>query len=151
MHLKLTLIVLCLSSVTAIAQTPTDTIQTYKRNAIYFELGGNAFIYSLNFDYKFARHVSGRIGASVAKYYGAYVLFPTMINYLVGSGNSRLELGAGLANWFSDNSYFMSGTATIGYRYQPLKGGFNFRIGFTPMIFHYGVRPWVGISLGHGF
>ena len=155
MH-KLTYIVLCLSSVTSIAQTQSDTIQTYKPNAIYVELGGNGFIYSLNFDHKFAQHASWRIGARVLPMRGgnlsnSFLLLPTMINYLAGSGNSRFELGAGLLHGFHSIGYFLSGTATIGYRYQPMKGGFNFRIGFTPLISGYGILPWVGISLGYGF
>lgn len=132
------------------------------RNSAYLELLGNTLIYSLNYDRKFTDHVSGRIGVMAL---GAMVV-PVMANYLAGSGNHRLELGAGpmlvLAGDVDvdtgedgeeeiEDSEFLLGTATFGYRYQPVYGGFVFRIGLTPIFTTGGGAPWAGISFGYAF
>jgi len=132
------------------------------RNAAYLELLGNALIYSLNYDRKLTDHVSGRVGVMAL---GALVV-PVMGNYLAGSGSHRLELGAGpmlvLAGEVDvdtgedgeeeiDGSSFLLGTATFGYRYQPLYGGLVFRIGITPIFSTEGAVPWAGVSFGYTF
>ncbi len=49
----------------------------------------------------------------------------------------------------------VAATFVLGYRYLPRDGGFNFGVGFTPMIGDGGFfpyfLPWGGISLGGGF
>lgn len=140
----------------------------FARNSIFIELGGNGILYSLNYDRKFTDHVSGRIGGmgfavrddDTDKRVGV-LLFPTMVNYLLGNGSSRLELGAGLLWGFAAGEVESYGsfsglglagvTTTVGYRLQPAKGGFNFRIGITPLITNEGFQPWGGLGFGFGF
>ncbi len=91
------------------------------------------------------------------------VVVPVMGNYLAGRGNHRLELGAGpllvLAGQVEagedeenlEDAGFLLGTATFGYRYQPVMGGFVFRIGITPIFARGGGIPWAGVSFGYAF
>ncbi len=74
-------------------------------------------------------------------------VIPLTVNYFYGSGNSKLELGLGMT--YSPTSRFQIPgiltqeeitvdtkitffTAVIAYRYQPVNGGLNFRIGIVP-------------------
>lgn len=140
----------------------------FARNSIFVELGGNGILYSLNYDYKFANHISGRIGGMFATLRDensderiGLLLLPTMVNYLIGSGNSRIELGLGLlwgyANGELDDVGSFSGfglggaTSTIGYRLQPVEGGFNFRVALTPFVTSDGFQFWGGLGFGFGF
>lgn len=138
-------------------------------NSIYLELLGNGIIYSVNYDRMFCNNVSGRIGMT---YFPALTSFftttenifimPVTLNYFIGDGNSKLELGAGivyaqatLSTIFSNEEESASGiaeTVIIGYRYQQSEGGFLFRIGFTPFFrFDGGLYPFGGISIGTSF
>lgn len=141
----------------------------FARNSIFVELLGNGGIYTLNYDHKFFNHVSARIGAEYVSLTGSdtniedrvsIFLLPVMINYLVGNGNSRLELGAGAilggvnANVDNETVNGIGGgsfTGTVGYRLQPRDGGFLFRIGFTPIVSSLGFYSWAGLSLGATF
>ena len=143
--------------------------KNFARHGIFLELGGNGFLYSVNYDYKLADHVSVRVGGM---YIGArvreadtrasMVVVPITANYLVGSGSSRLELGVGVTLarvggdlGDSEGPFEESGlgsiTSTIGYRLQPRDGGFLFRIGFTPHFNGDSIEPWAGLSLGATF
>ena len=147
-----------------------DTV-LYKRNAIYFELLGQGGLYSINYDVRLTQNLSLRagitswqIGVLVGKF--RFTAFPVMLNYLSGKRDSHLELGVGLMpahfsfegtgtySLFnaasSGSSNAIIGTATVGYRYQPLDGGFVFRIGLTPFIAN-GIRLYGGISGGIAF
>lgn len=160
-------ILLALSSL-AHAQEDVIGPTEFARNSIFVELGGNGILYSLNYDRKFTDHVSGRIGGMGFSIESdnstdrvGLLLFPTMVNYLLGSGSSRLELGAGLLwgiaggeleDYGSLNGVGLAGiTSTIGYRLQPARGGFNFRIGLTPYISNGEFQFWGGLGFGFGF
>ena len=142
----------------------------FARNSIFVELLGNGVLYSLNYDHKFFDHASARIGFSYIPLSGGsssnpddrvqVLLVPILVNYLVGNGNSRLELGAGpllagvSANVENEtiNGVGNGGfTGTIGYRLQPRDGGFLFRIGLTPIISAELFQVWGGLSLGATF
>ena len=143
----------------------------FARNSIFLELGGNGIFYSLNYDHKFFDHVSARLGGMYLPLPASddgtggenrvgIALFPIMVNYLVGNGNSRLELGAGtMVGYVSgevDNENLNAGgvgglATTIGYRLQPRGGGFLFRVGLTPFLVGSGLQLWGGLSLGGTF
>ena len=141
----------------------------FARNSIYLEILGNGLLYSLNYDHKIFDHLSARIGGmylgvneSTSDSRVSLLLVPVMANYLVGSGSSRLEIGAGLtlgsvggdidaAGGDFDKGGVAAFTSTIGYRLQPTNGGFLFRIGFTPIFTANGFLPWAGLSLGGTF
>lgn len=142
--------------------------QNYSQNSIYFEALGNGILYTLNYDHKFNDHFGARGGFMIVSGQSeetnesaGIAVFPLMANYLAGSGNHRLELGAGLlvtmvgANLEEYGRVSEQGvggpTTTFGYRYQPVDGGFLFRAGVTP--FYSGGIPylWGGLSLGYTF
>lgn len=150
-----------------------DTDTSYTRHSVYYELFGQGILYSLNYDYRFSRNLSGRIGYT--HLVGSFFFIdsfsitgvPLMLNYLVGRDKHYFELGGGIitgkikirdtdhGSFFEDNytdeSNFTIGTATIGYRYQPAIQGLIMRVGFTPFFNSHGALPWVGWSLGHSF
>jgi hypothetical protein len=140
-------------------------------NSLYLEILGNGAVYSLNYDRMFSNSMSGRIGIMNIPVDEAtsgvdeddakvgLTTLPIMINYLKG-GNHKLEIGGGVvviivsADIKEIGTIVGSGvvgTATFGYRYQPRAGGFNFRIGFTPIFGQGGFVPWGGLSLGYSF
>ena len=67
---------------------------------VYFELFGNAIVYSLNYERTIYRDFSGRVGiAYIAATTGEnrinFLISPLMVNYLLGSSKHKLELGLG--------------------------------------------------------
>jgi hypothetical protein len=161
-----TLFVVLLMMGAAVALTPSSSHAQEAKNSVYVELAGNSLFYSVNYDRLFNKKVSGRLGVMTA---GAgdvsLTAVPLVGNYLFGSGSHRFEVGAGpqlfLVSVDTENAdgfggidedgTAIAGTATLGYRYQPMDGGFQFRIGFTPSFSQFGFLPWAGLSLGYAF
>lgn len=131
-------------------------------STVYLELGGNALIYSINYDRLINDNFGVRGGimgfAASSGNAGAFAIaVPVLANYLVGEGNSRLELGFGfmyLSGAVGGGDIIgevsaISPTAFIGYRYQPAEGGFFFKIGFSPIMFKETTLPWGGLGIGY--
>ncbi len=80
-----------------------------------------------------------------------------MANYLLGSGHSRLELGAGIViitgrvdfSRVNTSDAAVIGTGTFAYRYQQPISGLYFKAGFTPFIAGGSFLPWFGLSIGY--
>ena len=143
------------------------------KNSLYLELLGNGGLYSVNYDRMLSDNFGVRLGVSRFGFDAitldqdpdadAKISVSTltlMTNYLVGKGKHRLELGVGAMAAFASadvdgvggvSGKGLSGTGTIGYRIQPLDGGFLFRVGFTPLYNKDGFSTWYGISLGAAF
>ena len=159
----------------AAAQDGAPASEPEARNALYFELGGNALLYSLNYERRVRDALSARAGLMFLSLEGTdsdsgesadvnVALIPLMINGLLGDGAGRLELGIGPIFGLAGGSVTdvegtevdFSGvglagvTSTIGYRYQPPDGGIIFRAGLVPF---YSGKPqlWAGLSLGYAF
>lgn len=91
----------------------------------------------------------------------SFLSIPLLANYLIGNKN-YFEVGAG-ATFFSGHSAISSnnddddvtrvwGTLNIGYRYQPIDGGFQFRAGFAPAFGDFAFIPYIPyLSLGFAF
>ena len=140
-----------------------------KPNSVYFELIGNGGLYSINYDRLITDNVSGRIGFMYLSKLDLIfltvdniVIIPVTLNYLIGNGNNKFEIGAGIDYVNSSGGSLFGyktnvtvtqifGTATIGYRYRQKDGGFLFRIGFTPIFGANGFQPLAGLSLGFSF
>jgi len=138
-----------------------------KPNSFYLEVAGSGGLYSVNYDRLFTENIGMRIGFTYfsADWFGFFsdvdiLLIPATLNYLVGSGKHKLELGAGPVfasgsmDFFGSDPVSGSGvgwTGTIGYRYQKNEGGFMWRIGFTPFLGGGQFVPLGGISLGYSF
>jgi hypothetical protein len=143
-------------------------------NALYLELGGNGAVYSLNYERFVGRDVALRAGFGYVSLKGAKIdggtvtrdigllTIPVTASWLgIGSGNHRLELGAGAvfaditgetssdgAEAFGSDSGVV-GTAIAGYRYVRPGGGFTFRAAFTPLFGEGGFQPWAGVAFGY--
>jgi hypothetical protein len=88
-----------------------------------------------------------------------------MINYLAGKKDNLFELGCGIMPAFvsldgteifwgseiKEKGSAILGTATVGYRYQPLAGGLMGRIGLTPIFTFDKFIIYGGFSLGYSF
>ena len=138
-----------------------------KPNSLYIEIFGSGGLYSLNYDRLFTDNIGARIGFMylAADWFGFFsdveiFLIPTTLNYLVGTGKHKFELGAGpvfisgSTGIFGSDQVSGSGvawTGTIGYRYQKENGGFMWRVGFTPFFGNGEFQAWGGISLGYSF
>ncbi len=145
-------------------------------NSFYIELGGSGAIYSLNYERFVQDDFTLRIGVGYISLTGAQIngatvtadvsllTIPVTASYLgIGSGNHRLELGAGAvfakitgssssgsAKAFGSSTGLV-GTAIAGYRYARPQGGFTFRAAFTPLFGEGGFQPWAGVAFGLGF
>jgi hypothetical protein len=142
-------------------------------SAIYVEALGQGILYSVNYDYRLTTHIGLRAGFtswSIPILFFAvgelkFTGFPIMVNYLSGEGTSHLELGIGLipsiisfqgreiffGNEINGEGSIVLGTATLGYRSQPLDGGFVFRIGLMPLFTLKKATLTGGLSLGFAF
>ncbi len=145
-------------------------------NAVFLELGGSAVLYSINYDRHLTPDMGFRVGfgylglsasssdqsTDVSSASASVLIIPATFNYFLGTGSSRLELGAGIVyvslsasvsggvgSAFSGSG--IGGAAVIGYRYQPSDGGLLFRASFTPIIGSGGFLPWAGLSVGYAF
>jgi hypothetical protein len=141
------------------------------QNTVFLELGGNALLYSLSYERILPSDVSLRAGfgyMSVGATSGAASAsvsslgIPITVSYL---GFGKLELGGGVllqkfsgatSTGFGDDIeagvFVPMATFIAGLRLAPPGGGFNFKLGFTPM-WHpdVGLFPWGSLAFGVGF
>ena len=134
--------------------------QKQHRHTVYGEVGGNAILYSVNYDVMLTQggafnDLSFRIGVSPGFWFiepgpsSVWLFIPIELNAIFHmTNNSHLELGMGsvvhrgteLYGEQKRISYAVTRTKAYmtlrtGYRYQRPSGGFFFRIGFTPLLF----------------
>jgi hypothetical protein len=177
----------CACSLNANAQklTEQDSIKnlynTKRAENFYFELLGPGAVYSVNYDWRFAKKQSGwgaRAGLSYYNSEGENIFtIPVVVNYLAGKRGKYFEVGGGITFYnaktndvffqerydvvYVNGNYYYSnpkastgiyGTLNFGYRYQPADGGFNFRAGNSPIITGHEFYPfWPYISFGYTF
>lgn len=126
------------------AQTP------YAKNAVYLELLGNGGLYSLNYERAFSQKFLVRVGFaswSSSQDFGgekSITTIPVMFNSLFGTGNHKIEGGAGFMLgsekhsgnevWPKSKETIFALTGVAGYRYQKSTGGLLFRAGLTPFL-----------------
>jgi len=153
---------LCCTKSNAQSTNIAQTDSSYNRRAenLYLEIGGPGVFLSLNYD---TRLTNSRNGVGISAGFG-YIpnvnIIPVQINYLIGKTSHFLEIGAG-GTYISiarSNSFILFkgsseifGTTTLGYRYQPLKGGFNFRINVDPIFDSQDFTFFGGLSFGYTF
>lgn len=132
----------------------------FKHHSVYVELGGNSFIYSINYDYMFQLSDLTKlaIGAGFeyideieinkTSYGDSFCITPAA-NLLIGRSSHHFETG--VAAFYPLSASIIIPTVRLGYRYQPKNGGFLFRIGATPLIVPGAILPWAGLSVGYTF
>lgn len=140
-------VALVLQVSTALAFQPDSTsLSESAKNAICYEILGEGLGVSLNYE----RMLSPAVGLHVG--YTDWVTrgFPLGFHYFVGSTH-RVELGAGLM--IDVHRYKgVYPTGIVGYRYQPISGGFVFGVGLTPVLGHPEAPVIIGgIRLGWSF
>lgn len=149
-----------------------------KKNAAYAELGGNAGLYSVNYERLTAVGEKVRFAPRVGfSWLGKNrVAIPVEANVLLGKTAvskdfAELGLGTTLLNTKShgianfgiaddssnqpDKALRMLFVLRAGYRHQKPEGGFMYRIGFTLLANPHAsiekILPFGGVSLGHSF
>lgn len=163
-------VLISLVSVTAAAQSPPPPFTA--RNTVYFEGGGNALLYSINYERMVVGGLTARVGVAVFPAWfpwvgegddgAALVMVPVQAGYVFGTGDHHLEIGAGAT--FGNASVdigdlegreeWVYGSGTVGYRFQRPQGGVVFRATVTPLfieVLDVGVIPMIGLSLGRSF
>jgi hypothetical protein len=143
-----------------------DTKQPRHNQILFGEVGGAGLSLSLNYDMRITSARNGlgfRIGAG---YYGnggnTVFSIPFQVNYLVGTDTHFIEIGGGTTfinstgdnkgkTFIFDRVTGLAGTATLGYRYQPIDHKLNFRLDFVPIFYYEGVILAGGISVGYNF
>ena len=145
-------------------------------NRLYFELFGNAFYYSVNYDRLVRSNTVFRVGCSYLKLdqfsMGSVsttdfesTLFPITLSYLFDSNQQQMEIGGGIVPGresfieISDDGQFKQlfsifATGILGYRFQSVNSPISFRLAYTPMV---GLNnsllllTWFGGSIGYSF
>lgn len=160
------------------AKAQSDT--TKRAQNVYLELLGPGLTFSANYDARFSKRqdgLGGRVGLGYASDNDFSILsIPLQVNYLLGRKGKYLELGLGatFASYSGEDSFsFLGknsiytynnssssrhrqstvlGTTTVGYRSQPVNGGFNFRASINPVFNSGGFNPFFfGLSFGYTF
>jgi len=150
-------------------------------NSFFLEGGGPGLLYSVNYERVVENDFGLRVGFSYtslsasaggASASASFMAIPVIASYLgLREGNHILELGLGgtaiyVSGSGGSGTAFAAGsgttalgTALIGYRRQPVNGGFQFRVGLEALVGKglalsnpnpdsIGVLPWMYMSLG---
>jgi hypothetical protein len=152
--------------------TSSQLVQAQSKDpnsGVFVELLGNGLLYSLNYDTRFTSAqdgIGGRAGISYVSMDGLNLAtIPLMANYLLGKNGKYFEigvgatyvaLGAGVKTSGSNSPWYIAdgwlGTMSLGYRSQPVDGGFLFRAGVTPLFgFGYFWPIYPQVSFGYAF
>jgi hypothetical protein len=131
---------------------------------LFIEIGGPGLLFSANYDTRLTAHRGGIGIRAGLGYFGvdntSLLSVPLQVNYLLGEEKQYFEIGLGATyaslRTSSDNFLFGNapgqfiGTATFGYRFQPLNSGFNFRANIDPVFDAHNFYPfWFGLSFGY--
>jgi len=141
------------------------------QQAVFIEILGQGGLLTFNYDRRFTKSADGpgfRAGIgyiNIGKFEG-YTL-PLSLNYLLGKDSKYFEIGIGmtygkigLLDAYDEQARLVS-TMFLGFRYQEEEGGFNLRVGLSPLLGNLkneGEDPevffapyYAGISVGYTF
>ena len=143
-HFSITAIIL-LSFSNAFSQSNQ---KSFARNTFYVEAASKAADYSINYDHIFHSgdkfSWSYRVGFFIGN---ESIALPIGINLITGKKSHHAEFGVTLEPFVDHDKTFLSGSSAnesdkylyvipaAGYRYQPEKGGFFFKVTASPTIF----------------
>jgi hypothetical protein len=140
--------------------------QSQYKNGVFIELGGNGYLYSINYERQLPRKFIARGGISYAL--KSFVI-PITIEQTYGQKNHHLNVGVGpiFSNYYQTNNDVptrrnaLAITYILGYRYQKPDKKFFLKVSFTPIQLIYNndpldktpdpIRPWGGIAVGTRF
>lgn len=140
-----------------------QTTRVTRPHAVYVELLGKGFYYSVGYDHMIFKWFG--LGASFSYFKAAEVpavfVNPYVLFYPAGGIRNSLvmQLGANIAYFGNDHDFFMpvwsteegvalSGNFGIGYEYR---GKFLFRVMGLGYFSEQGVYPWLGLTFGGSF
>ncbi len=131
--------------------------------AVYVELGGELGNITINYDKRFSRRLDGlglRLGIGRSSNFGNFVI-NSEVNYLIGNNRKGrfFEFGLGHTFYSEYRSYYSEHNKrsnqtlqfSLGYRSQPIQGGFFFRGGLCPIVIGGNESAAVYIGLGYNF
>lgn len=154
--------ILCITLSFLLAFNIIGQEKTLSKNSIFLEVAGSGGLGSINFEQSFYKKkiidLTWRAGLSIApidKNNGTGIVFPLMINTLLGKTSHKAEIGLGQGITVTTRgSIFTLTTAVLGYRYQSSEKPWFYRVGYTPLISYlvdFQVQHWGGISVGYTF
>jgi hypothetical protein len=140
--------------------------QSKFQHAVFFELGGNGYWYSVNYERQTNRGLMIRAGVC---YIPTHYVVPVMVGKLFSWRAHHLDVSGGLdyaynhqrMNNIPTKVSYLALTSFLGYRYQRWDQKFFFRVGFTPIWEFYNSDPytsnispfyaWGGVGAGLRF
>jgi hypothetical protein len=140
--------------------------QSEFKHAVFFELGGNGYWYSLNYERQINRGLIARAGVC---YIPTHFVVPVMIGKLFSWKSHHFDLSGGLDYAYLHERWhtiprkvtYLALTSFLGYRYQRPDQKFFCRVGFTPIWEFYNSDPktpdispfyaWGGVGAGVRF
>ena len=138
-------VIFCVLAIIMSLATPSHA-QT--AGAVYAELAGQGYYYSLNAELPVAEGLTVRFGGTLLPTW--FVGGLAGINKLIGRGNHNLALGVNVMLRKGTDVTGADGSATIGYRYAR-PGGLFFQVAATPIFADRRVYPWAGLSIGKAY
>lgn len=163
------LLIIIIIGIFSITSLHAQVAERTKSQGVFVEVLGNGLIYSLNYDSRFSQRfdgLGGRAGIGYIAMEGTRLTtIPVLLNYLLGNEKHFFEIGIGTTLVAaSDNSgnfgpvgsrergSLFIGTMSLGYRLEPIDGGFMFRAGITPLFDSGAFWPlWPQVSFGYSF
>lgn len=158
-----------------VLKPPRDYSKNPAKNAFFIELGGNAGLYSLNYDriylYKEKLKLSARIGLAINPK-GKLIeqVYLVEQNIILFQNPHHLEIGIGITNQRQYNEScntigkylwenILYGSTRLGYRYQKQDDGLFLRAGLTPIFMQQSdcgfnasyFQLWAGFAIGMSF
>ncbi len=133
-----------------------------KRKSFIFEVAGSGGLGSINYEKEFCKKKNTiftfRAGLSFAPIdhnNGTGIIFPIMVNALIGKNAHKLEFGLGQGITITTRlSGYLLTTVAIGYRHQVDDKKWFYRITYTPLISYiadFQIQQWAGFSIGYTF
>lgn len=155
----LLLIFITISAIHSFGQTK------FIRNNIYLEAGGNGLFASINYERQLTTQPGFgiRLGVGFHSENTFYLTIPVGVNYLFKLKSDKSFIDAGLgatlsridgklfqSSFYNNGDDFVSFIPSIGYR-RHTKQNLMWRISITPIVYKYGLVPWIGLSIGKRF
>ncbi len=130
------------------------------RRGVFLEIAGSGGLGSLNYESIFFQRdlidLSFRSGLSIApidRNNGTGLVFPVMLNALIGRQHHRLEAGIGQGITITTRgSFYLLTTMALGYRFQRRDSPWFYRVTYTPLLSYLldvQYQHWAGISVGY--
>ena len=137
-----------ISCTLALLACPAAPSYAQTAGAVYAELAGPGYFYSVNAELPVAEGLTVRFGGTLMPAW--FVGGIAGINKLLGRGNHHLALGMGVIVRKGSDVDGAIASATIGYRYAR-PGGLFFQLAATPIFDDRRVYPWAGLSIGKAY